>query len=241
MRNKSIIFSGIAIFGLGVTMVLTSKSALKYERYIKENEPKTKTDKAKLIAKSYWPAFLSAGGTVFCIITAQTINAKQLAAISGAVAFISNRYSRYREKVIEEIGPEKNREIEAKIAMDDWGVVSPQLPFDPVPDKVLFYDTFSGTFFYATVDQVKDAMYHMNRMLQIRGDVTMAEFFEMIGIDVSKDENFKKGYDINYFMEELGIIPWVDFSIGLGMTDDGEEYQIIYYDWDPCDRECEYE
>lgn len=234
MRNKSLIFSVLGIVGVGAVAFFSSKSALRYEKYSREENPEKTSEKAKLFAKAYWPTGIAMGGTIFCIVFAQKINAKRIAMLAGTAAFLQQKYKKYREKVIEEIGPEKEQEIQTEIAKEGL-LMYPALPQNEASNEVLFYDTFSGAFFRATVDRVKDAMYHINRMFQLKGDVSMAEFYEYIGIDPNDIANLEAssfGFDTFEFSDS-GLIPWIDFSIGEGVTDNGEKYQIIYYDWEP--------
>ena len=102
-------------------------------------------------------------------------------------------------------------------------------PQDHSAKKVLFWDKYvPGNFFYATFEQVKDAMYHINRNMQLKGAVLYSEFLEFL--DVIPTEKSKDiGWDL-YRMEVDCESPWIEFYI---IKDKKGAWYRIEYMWAP--------
>lgn len=101
-------------------------------------------------------------------------------------------------------------------------------PKDANAKKVLFWDEFvPGNFFYATFDDVKDAMYHINRNLQLNGTVLYSEFLEFLNVtptERSKDY----GWNLYLLSADCGS-NWIDFY--LAEDGRGDWYRIEYMWW----------
>lgn len=77
---------------------------------------------------------------------------------------------------------------------------------------------------------VLNAQYHLNRNLCLRGNVSVNEFYEFLGID-----KIEHGDDIGWSMDELmeGGVMWLDFENGRTQMDDGLECCVISALWEP--------
>lgn len=234
--NKTWILTIISIGGVLSTAWFSSKNTLKYQEIIKEEQPETTEEKFKAFLKSYWQTMAVIGGTCLCIVANQKINMKQLSMLMGAAGVLTQKYKKYREKVIEEIGPEREAEIQAEIAKENWGAFGDgRLPENKNQENVLFYDTYIEKYFWASVDRVKDAMYHLNRNFALGGVVSLAEFYDFIGVDLTGEEE-----TIGWLQQEFwegGLIPWVDFDACIGEAEDGTKCWIINYIWPPYNLE----
>lgn len=113
------------------------------------------------------------------------------------------------------------------ISADGLSIYSSDL--DP-SEKILCYDSYSKRYFESTMAAVLNAVYHINRNLQLRGDATINEFYEFLGIDGIEfgDEII---WDMNDLME--GGIMWLDFENHRAVMDDGLECCIISAVWCP--------
>lgn len=91
----ALIFSGIAVVGVGVSNFLTAYRSPQFE----ENLEKYDGSKPKAVAKTYWPTFVAAGLTCTSIVLAERINLKEIAAITGVCTYLVNQ----RDKVADAI------------------------------------------------------------------------------------------------------------------------------------------
>lgn len=230
--NKTWVLTGMSIAGVFGTAWFSSKNTLKYQQYLEEDQPKTTEEKFKTFLKSYWQTMAIVGGTCLCIVANQKMNIKQMTMLMGAAGLLQQKYKKYREKVIEEIGQEREAEIQAEIAKEDWGAFGDgRLPENDNPENVLFYDTYIEKYFCASVDRVKDAMYHLNRNFALGGIVSVADFYSFIGVDLTEEEETLGWLQDDFW--EGGLIPWIDFDACIGDAEDGTKCWIINYIWPP--------
>jgi hypothetical protein len=72
--------------------------------------------------------------------------------------------------------------------------------------------------------EVINAEYHINRNLQLRGNVTLNEFYDFLGIDkIAEYEGV--GWDLSDMMEDN--IMWLDFDNRMTKMEDGMECCVI--------------
>ena len=91
----------------------------------------------------------------------------------------------------------------------------------------LFYDEHSNRYFEATIEQVIQAEYHLNRNFTLRGYVYLNEFYEFLGLSITEYGDVM-GWAVNY-----DEIYWVDFNHRKVAMDDGLEVYIIETPYEP--------
>lgn len=197
-----------------------------------ENEKSYKREAVVLFLKEAAMPIIFGTATIASIAIQNKVSAKRLAAATTAASAASSRFMNYRDKVRKEFGKEADKHIMTEIAKEDWGC-QPALPISKNDTDELFFEPIGGRWFYAKPSRVSEAMYHVNRNLQLRGDSYVNEFYDFIGIKTDKKLDYI-GWDAGYFLEELGICPWIDFRVKDGL-EDGRPYYIIDYDWSPID------
>lgn len=110
---------------------------------------------------------------------------------------------------------------------EEFGVYAPSCGYFPKvnSEPLLFWDEFiPGNFYYATTDQIKDAMYHFNRNFSLRGSARYSEFLEFMNITPTERS---KEYGWNaWMMAEEGWASWIDFCIF--KKEDEDWYRITY-------------
>lgn len=47
----------------------------------------------------------------------------------------------------------------------------------------MFFDSFSNRYFWSTIEDVREAEYHFNRNLALRGYAELNEFYEFLGLE----------------------------------------------------------
>jgi len=90
----------------------------------------------------------------------------------------------------------------------------------------LFYDSFSKRHFKATLSQVLQAEYHLNRNYTMGADVDAHMWSDFLGLDRRPEDENKMWYP------EDGVY-WIDFNHKLGHTSSGEEVITIDMPYEP--------
>ena len=224
------------------TAVLSVKAAPKAKRLLanaelEKGEELTVLEKTETVALTYLPAILTGSATIFCICGAQILNQHQQASMASAYALLDQSYKDYRRKLKELYGEEADQRIIEAIAVEKAEKVHIQASYlcsdcDISSDKsvgrpVLFYEEYSKRFFRATVEQVQNAEYHLNRNYALGGSVILNELYSFLGLS-STD-----------FGEVLGWAPtdegeyWIEFNHRRAKLKDGTEFYIIEMPFEP--------
>ncbi len=243
--NKRIIFEigfGLVNVAWTVGAVVTMHNAtIKAEEILNQQENKeelTTKDKAKLTWKSYiLPttftvcSVVMTGVSTYCHIS----TLKQQVALLGVSAVTTEKLNKLANKVKDTYGEESYNhmieEIQAEQTKDPYISVGGMYD-DLMEDKeeeVLFYDSYSDTWFKAPKLRVKDAEYHTNRNFAIGGHATIQEFYQFLGLD-ELYERFK-GSDI--YWQPCDWMYFIDFNHIKRHKPDGTLYFELQFAGDP--------
>nr|DAQ19128.1 MAG TPA: hypothetical protein [Caudoviricetes sp.] len=188
----------------------------------------------QLTWKCYIPAALVGLSTVTCIVGINALSKRNQASLASAYAMLSESYQQYRKAANVVYGEDADSKIKAQMAKDTYvsadGYSVYDSDLDLESERILCYDLFSRRYFTATMAAVLNAQYHLNRNLCLRGNVSVNEFYEFLGID-----KIEHGDDIGWSMDELmeGGVMWLDFENGRTQMDDGLECCVISALWEP--------
>lgn len=176
--KPSTILTGLAVFGVGVTGFLASENRMTYEE-LKESlhEESTNKEKAVIFAKSYWSSILAGALTSGCMIGAQVLNLKEIAALTSAVAIVGAKSKEALETLKEkypDIYNEVIRDTNAKRAKRK--IESEKFPMGENGRKP-FYDSFSDILFQATDTEILQAECYLNECLFNIGGATLYDYF----------------------------------------------------------------
>lgn len=217
-KHSPEILIGVGIAGMFSSVVMAVKatpkvySTIEKEKEIRrlECEPElTKLDIVKMSWKPYLPATIMFGCSTACIIGANSVNAKRNAVLTAACHVSERALAEYRDKVVEVIGEEKEKEIRDKVSKS-------RMEKDPVTNntvilakgETLCYDTISGRYFNSDVDKIKKAENELNHIL-ITGDYcSLNEFYDMLDIPATEmgsavGWNVKDGLVEIYFSAQI--------------------------------------
>lgn len=226
------ILTCVAAIGVIGTAVLAVRATTRADRLLQEatderGGPLTRLETVKVVVPVYLPAALAGLSTISCIVGANLLNKRQQASMASAYAMLDQAYQRYRKAARAVYGEEADARINAEIAKDIY-VEGDGLIYDPSldrkRDKILFFDSNSQRYFQATIPAVLNAMYHLNRNLVLRGEVSLNEFFGFIGIDEIEGGD-KIGWSADELLEN-GLL-WLDFENVNAKLEDGMECCII--------------
>lgn len=232
-RNGSTWLSILASFGVVATAYFAGKGtydAIKKLEQVDKDRNYTKKEKAKAVARYYIPAVGIGLSTIFCINSANVLSKKQSEAIASAYMLLNRSYTEYRNKVKEVNGVEGDEEIIRSIPREKF-------PEERIPEnKIMFYEEYSHRYFYSTMEDVLLAILHYNRNFQLRGCVSLNEFYEFLGIKKIECGDYV-GFSWHE-MSEGGLMPWIDIRTIRAVNCEDQWYYIISFDWMPI---CNYE
>lgn len=205
-------------------------------------EPPTKKQIVLMCWKAYVPAAILGGGTIACILGSNALNKKQIASLTAAYMALGKTYQTYRQKVIENIGLEKEAEIQEQISEEKL----PEVRDKMAEEKLLCYEPVSKRYFHATKAELLAAFYDANKDFTENGYIALNDFFGYLGLDFVPELD-NQGWSADY----LGAMwenYWIDFNFAKQKTDDGLEVYYVdsfqppvenYIDYDPYADYCE--
>lgn len=204
------------------------------KRLVSYGDPNAYTKKEAVAScwKCYIPTVVVGGSTIACIFGANALNKRQQAALASAYGLVSQAYQDYKRKVRENFGEEAHRDIMRQLAAERSNNLSPVVPGitessslefeDANEEERLFYDTASGQYFQATISQVLQAEYHINRNFALRGSATLNEFYDFLGIS-----HVHGGDDIGWWVDPDNEFYWINFNHIRAVLEDNLECYII--------------
>lgn len=244
-KNGGTILAIGASVGVVLTAIETGKATIKAEKLMELNaaEPEyTTKEKVKDCWKFYLPATALGVGTIACILGSNALNKKQIASLTAGYMALGKAYQEYRQKVIENIGIEKEAEIQDRIKEEKLPEVREKME----EEKLLCYEPISERYFHATEIELTDAFYNMNRDFALNGEVTMNNLYNYLGLDYIP-EGDTTGWCSDYLANEWEYY-WIDFQYYKQTTDDGLEVYYVeafqppienYIDYDPYKEYCD--
>lgn len=231
----------------GVGVVLTTVTAIKatpkalelLEEAKKEKEEDlTTVEKIKIAGPKYIPTILIGTGTIACIFGANITNKRHQAALVGAYTLVDSSFKEYKQKLKELYGEETHNNVVDAIAVEkvdrDWSVSGSYFGEscdlaneEACGDAVLFYEENSGRYFESTVEQVLNAMYHLNRNYALRGYSYLNEYYEFLGLETTD-----YGSVMGWAPTDEGEY-WIEFNTRKTVLDDGLEVYILETPFEP--------
>lgn len=218
------ILTCIGAAGVVATAVLAVKATPKADSLIKADSRRnhdgdpyaaTKLEAVKSCWKCYIPAAATGVATIICIFGANTLNKKQQASLASAYALVNRSYSDYKHKLKELYGEDAHKKIMESIAAEKssmppitatGGFSNSSLEFeDANEEQRLFYDSFSKRYFQATISQVLQAEYHINRNMVLGAFVTLNDFYDFLGIS-----HVEGGDVVGWLLSDS--MYWIDFD-----------------------------
>ena len=232
-RHSPEILTGIGIAGMVSSTVLAVRATPKAMRLMDEAKEDLKCDEltVKEVIKTTWkcyiPSTLTGAASIACIVGASAVNFKRNAALATAYKLSEEALSIYKEKVIETLGENKEKEIREKVSQE-------KIDRDPVTSKeviiagsgaTLCYDTISSRYFTSDMETIRKALNDVNKKLLSQDYVSLNEFYDEIDLD-----HTKIGDDIGWNTWRDGLIE-IDFSSSIAK--DGRPCLVLDYTVEP--------
>lgn len=234
------ILGGVGVIGTSYLAVRATPRAIERikeeSRINHDGDPNsaTKLEMFKASWKLYLPATITGLSTIGCILGSNLLSNKKQVGIASAYGLLDQYIKRYKSAAKTLYGDDADKKIDAQVAREGYvsadGIFVYERDLDPDAEDILFYDLYSQRYFRATMAAVLNAQYHLNRNLSLRGDATVNEFYDFLGID-----HIEGGDEIGWDMGELldSEIMWLDFENSKATLEDGMECCIISAIWSP--------
>ena len=230
VKHSPEILTGLGIAGMISSVVLAAKATPKALRLIEEAKDKADTDKLtipetiKAAWKPYIPVVLTCGASVACIIGANTVNTRRNAALATAYELSRNALTEYKERVVEEIGKEKEQKIQEKVAqkkVDNTPVTSEVIVTGG--GDILFLEPVSERYFKSDVETIRRIINDLNYRLMNGSEeyVSLSDFYDEVGLTHTAISN-----DIGWNLNHDGQI---SVSLPATKTDKGEPCLMLDY------------
>lgn len=188
------ILIGMGIAGAASSVILAIRSTPKALILLEEKRQELGVEKleAKEIIKTaapvYIPTAVSFGVSVACIIGAGSVNARRNAALTAAYTLSESTLRTYRDKVLETVGEDKEREIRQKAAIEQQQKTpEPQtLVVSSAAGQLKCFDSLSGRYFVSTRNEIDKAVNEFNRQLRDDMRISLNDWYDLIGLDTNK-------------------------------------------------------
>lgn len=226
-KHSSDILIIAGVGSLVTSTILGIKATPKALKLLEEsNNPKDPKDKIKITWKEYIPS-LSFGltGIVF-IFYGTHINNKKTTALATAYAISEKTLLRYKDKVIETIGENKEKKIREEINQDEINKNPVKEAQVIVTSKgnTLMRDSISGRYFRSDLEQIRKTINELNRQMTHQNYISLNEYYASIGLSPVKDGDLV-GWNIDDGLIEL--------EYGACLTEDDEPCISIDYSRSP--------
>lgn len=214
------ILTTLGVTGLLATTYLTGKATLKAAEILTEAESNgtlpfleggtvqarvedlTLKEKAELVWKEYLPAAGTAVVTIACIVAANRIGARRVAALATAYTIAEKAAIQYKDKVVETIGKKKEESVRAAMAQDEINAhpIERATVYIENGGGDLFRDSWSGRYFNSSVVALEKAMNQINFQLTHEFAASLSDFYDLVGLERT-DESDMIGWNSDCQLE----------------------------------------
>lgn len=208
-RHSPVIMTGIGVAGVLTTAYLAASAGFKAARAIDEDEAKMGIsddpaqrfkEQARLTWQFYVPPVITGAATIGAFAYASRLGAKRTAAAVSAYTITEQAFSRYKEKVVEELGPHKEQVIRDDIARD---LVAQKASSEVVilgRGEVLCCEMHTRRYFMCDMEQLRKAQNEINAEINTQLYVSLDEFYDLVGLPPTAHSS-ELGWDSDRLME----------------------------------------
>lgn len=216
------ILAGVGVAGTVTTAYLTGRATFKAAEIIEKKEKElvakridegvseekaseyklTRFEKIKLVWRHYIPPGAVLVTTVTCIIVANKIASKKIAALAIASGISERALQEYKAKVVEKLGERQDTKLRDEIAQDRVNKNPPNSREIILAGtgEVLCMDLYSGRYFQSTIEEIKRAENKVNYSINNFMSASLSEFYEEIGLPPTSFSD-QVGWNANHPVE----------------------------------------
>lgn len=230
-KNAPALLLLAGVVGFVCTNVLTAKATIKAQEKLEEleksEEPVETKDKVLTVIPCYVPAVVAGVASAGMIFAGNRKYANIQAGLMSAYTVLQHKFNHYRQKVIEEIGRQREEELLEEIKKERYT----EGAFDSSSGNVLVYDDMEDRYLEITMLDLVDAEYQLNKAFTANGKVSLNDFYELIGLEpTANGEEF--GWDIETVYDDIGYC-WIEIEHELVLQGSEPPYYILRYEAPP--------
>ena len=235
-KHGGTVLAVAASAGVALTVYEACKTTAKVTEDARDNFVPTSKEKAKIeLAQTYWknyiPTAIIGSGTIACILGANALSRKQIASLSAAYLALGKSYQQLRSTLAHRATDESIKQIRDFYNQDTVEVAKAKSS----EEKLLCYDSISKRYFHATMADLLDAFYEVNRDFALTGEVPLNNLYSYLPELDFIPEGDTKGWNYDYMSCEFEYY-WIDFLYDKRKTADGQEYYYIWAAQEPIDK-----
>lgn len=231
-RNAPELLTAVGVAGVAVTSYLASKASIEAAEIVRMDEsvagthadPKERwKERIKQTWRLYIPTAISGTVTIGCIIAASKAQSQKTAAAVAAYSLTERAFSEYKEKVVEQVGKNKEEKIRDEIVQEHIASNPPPPSMMVVESNgnVLCYEEYTGRYVWSTMEKLRSAQNKINEKILREDYVMLSEFYDLIHIKPTSHSH-EMGWEDGKLLELI-------FSAAL--TDDGTPCMGFNYNY----------
>lgn len=231
--NSPMILTIVGVAGVTTSAILAGKGAFKASDILNAHEtnlrregsyePLTLKEQTKLTWKCYIPAASTVAVTTAAIVASNHIGTRRAAAVAAAYSLSEKAFAEYREKVVEKMGENKERQVRDDIQQDRVNANPPSNEVVIMVGKQLCYDSYSGRYFQSDMESVKKAMNDLNHKIINDNYASLSDFYDLLGLERTSVSD-----EIGWNLDKL-----LDIHFTTTLAEDGRPAIALDYRVDP--------
>lgn len=225
-RNSPNLLAALGVSGVFTTAVLAARAGYESALMITSEEqyredPLERREKFDLVWKFYISTGVSAAVSVGCIIASTKISARRTAAMAAAYSVGERAFAEYRDKVIEEIGENKERKIRDELAEETLKRNPPGEVVIIEAGTVLACELHTRRYFHTTMQDLRAAQNTINARVVNDAWVTLDELYDILDLEHTKESD-RLGWTSDRLLE---------FEISTVLSPDGRPCIAFAYNY----------
>jgi hypothetical protein len=231
--NSPAILTAIGVTGTVITAYLTGRACYRSAQFIASsefeggvsNDPRQRAkENVQLVWKEFIPPVVSGCVTITCIIMANRVGSRRVAALAAAYSLSEKSFTEYKNKVVETVGKNKERTVRDAVAQD-------QVTKKPPSNEVVFasegsqlcMDGWTGRYFVCDMETIRKAVNDVNQDVHTYYAVPLSEFYDRIGLPRTESSD-----EVGWNTDEL-----LELEYSATITDKGKACIVISFKTHP--------
>lgn len=190
-RNAPVIATTVAIVSATATTVLAVNAGMStrerldaYKAEHKDEEIPTSA-KIKQTWKIYIPTALMLASTITSIVALHRVGLNREASALALYKVSEQAFTRYRNKVVEKLGEDSDKEVRESVAQDTINANPPSNAVVVVNGNVLCFDSYSGRYFESSMEDINRAVNDFNLKIIHENYASLTDFYDLVGLEAN--------------------------------------------------------
>lgn len=214
-KNSPAITAGIAIVAMGGAIFASIRATKKVEdalldaykeknkgvETVEEAVELTKTEKAIVFARCYWPAAVLVLLSASCMIGSVCLANHQIRALAVVASTAESALGEYQKAAVDVIGEKKAEDIKDQVNKNRVMANPPKDDeiIDTGKGRSLCYEPLTGAYFWSDIDTIRSAINNLNEDLLDMNFVSLNDYLESLGL-----ANVRLGDDLGWHYNSSG-------------------------------------